>query len=67
MVYPGLIHVDVWHKPTQYSNYPSIKKKSIFEKIKREIKCRICIEFISGGGRDGNGGGYSFMEEGLLS
>ena len=26
-VYVWLIHVDVWQKPTQYSNYPSIKNK----------------------------------------
>jgi len=27
-----LIRVDVWQKPTQYCNYPSIKNKSIFKK-----------------------------------
>ena len=26
-VYLWLIHVDVWQKPTQYCNYPSIKNK----------------------------------------
>ena len=26
-VYVWLIHVDVWQKPTQYSNYPSIKNE----------------------------------------
>ena len=26
-VYLCLIHVDVWQKPTQYCNYPSIKSK----------------------------------------
>ena len=24
--YPWLIHDDVWQEPTQYCNYPSIKK-----------------------------------------
>ena len=27
-VYLWLIHVDVWQKPTQYCNYPSINNKS---------------------------------------
>ena len=26
-VYLWLIHADVWQKPTQYCNYPSIKNK----------------------------------------
>jgi len=26
-VYVWLIHLDVWQKPTPYSNYPSIKNK----------------------------------------
>ena len=26
-IYQWLIHVDVWQKPTQYCNYPSIKNK----------------------------------------
>ena len=26
-VYLWLIHFDVWQKPAQYSNYPSIKNK----------------------------------------
>ena len=30
-VYRRLIHVDVWQKPTQYCNYPSIENK-IFKK-----------------------------------
>ena len=28
-VYLWLIHIDIWQKPTQYCNYPSIKNKSI--------------------------------------
>ena len=29
-VYPWLIHVDVWQKPSQYCNYPPIKINKIF-------------------------------------
>ena len=27
IVYPWSIHVDVWQKPSQYCNYPTIKNK----------------------------------------
>ena len=34
-VYLWLIHADVWQKPTQYCNYPSIKNK-----LKKEEKIK---------------------------
>ena len=34
-VYLWLIHVDVWQKPTQYCNYPSIKNKLRKNKVKQ--------------------------------
>ena len=33
-VYPWLIHVDVWQKPSQYCNYPPIKIKQLIKIIK---------------------------------
>ena len=30
-VYTWLIHVDIWQKPSQYCNYPPIKKKIFFK------------------------------------
>ena len=35
-VYLWLIHADVWQKPTQYYNYPSIKIK---KKLNIELPC----------------------------
>ena len=37
-VYLWLIHVDVWQKPTQYCNYPPIKNRIKFLKMKEKQK-----------------------------
>ena len=44
-VYLWLIHVDVWQKPTQYCNYPSINKKS--KKKKKKEHCPPRSDFTS--------------------
>ena len=36
-VYLWLFHVDIWQKPEQYYNYPSMKKLINF--LKKRIKC----------------------------
>ena len=36
-VHLWLIHVDAWQKPTQYWNYPSIKKHKLSKKKGKEV------------------------------
>ena len=37
-MYTYLIHADVWQKPRQYWNYPSIKNKERLKKKKKNAR-----------------------------
>jgi hypothetical protein len=43
-----LIHVDVWQKPTQYCNHPSIRSKPRKRKQEKKLLISDCIDTIEG-------------------